>query len=92
MAGFLAGLGKAAGAIATDKAKNIATQKAKNFVTGKGKGRGGAIVKAGGQKPTVDPSNFMGRQVGGDKGGVDIPASRQTINVTAVGSDSPSGS
>ena len=33
----------------------------------------------------------MGRQVGGDKGGVDIPASRQTINVTALGSDSPVG-
>ena len=91
MAGFLAGLGKAAGAIATEKAKDIATQKAKNFVTGKGKGKGGAIVKAGGQKPTVDPSSFMGRQVGGDKGGVDIPASRQTINVTAEGSDSAVG-
>ncbi len=92
MAGFLASLGKAAASIATDKAKDIATQKAKNFVTGKGKRKGGAIVKAGGQKPTVDPSNFMGRQVGGDKGGVDIPASRQTINVTAAGSDSPVGS
>ena len=34
----------------------------------------------------------MGRKVGGDKGGVDIPASRQTINVTSVGSDSPVGS
>ena len=33
----------------------------------------------------------MGRKVGGDKGGVDIPASRQTINVTAVGSDSSVG-
>ena len=31
----------------------------------------------------------MGRQVGGDTGGADIPASRQTINVTALGSDSP---
>ena len=91
MAGFLATLGKAAGKIAADKAKDVATQKAKNFVTGKGKGKGGAIVKAGGQKPTVDPSSFMGRQVGGDKGGVDIPASRQTINVTAEGSDSAVG-
>ena len=26
--------------------------------------------------------NMMGRKIGGDKGGVDIPASRQTINVT----------
>ena len=92
MAGFLAGLGKAAGTIAADKAKDIAVSKAKNFVTGKGKGKGGAIVKEGGQKPTVDPSSFMGRQVGGDKGGVDIPASRQTINVTATGSDSAVGS
>ena len=81
------------GKMAANKAKDVATQKAKNFVTGKGKGKGGALVKAGGQKPTkVDPSNLMGRQVGGDKGGVDIPASRQTINVTASGSDSPVGS
>ena len=92
MAGFLASLGSAAKGAVASKAKDIATQKAKNFVTGKGKGKGGAIVKADGQKPTVDPSNFMGRQVGGDKGGVDIPASRQTINVTAMGSDSPVGS
>ena len=35
--------------------------------------------------------NMMGRKVGGDKEGADIPASRQTINVTAVGSDSPVG-
>ena len=92
MAGFLASLGSAAKGAAAAKAKDIATQKAKNFVTGKGKGKGGALVKAGGQKPTVNPSNLMGRQVGGDKGGVDIPASRQTINVTAMGSDSPVGS
>ena len=91
MAGFLASLGSAAKGAVASKAKDIATQKAKDFVTGKGKRKGGAIVKAGGQKPTVDPSNFMGRQVGGDKGGVDIPASRQTINVTAMGSDSPVG-
>ena len=92
MAGFLASLGSVAKGAVANKAKDIATQKAKNFVTGKGKGKGGALVKAGGQKPTVDPSNLMGRQVGGDKGGVDIPASRQTINVTAVRSDSPVGS
>ena len=91
MAGFLAGLGKAAGAIVADTAKDAAASKAKSFITGKGKGKGGALVKAGGQKPTVDPSSFMGRQVGGDKGGVDIPASRQTINVTAEGSDSAVG-
>ena len=90
MAGFLATIGKVAGTIAADTAKDAAVSKAKSFITGKGKG--GAIVKAGGQKPTkVDPSSFMGRQVGGDRGGVDIPASRQTINVTAEGSDSPVG-
>ena len=60
MAGILATLASSAkGAVAT-KAKDIATQKAKNFVTGKGKGKGGALVKAGGQKPTVNPSNLMG--------------------------------
>jgi len=91
MAGFLAGIGKAAGAIVADTAKDAAASKAKSFITGKGKGKGGALVKAGGQKPKVDPSSFMGRQVGGDKGGVDIPASRQTINVTAEGSDSAVG-
>ena len=91
MAGFLATLGKAAGTIAADTVKDAAASKAKSFITGKGKGKGGALVKAGGQKPTVDPSSFMGRQVGGDKGGVDIPASRQTINVTAMGSDSAVG-
>ena len=84
MAGFLASLGSAAKGAVASKAKDIATQKAKDFVTGKGKRKGGALVKAGGQKPTVDPSNFMGRQIGGDKGGVDIPASRQTINVRAL--------
>ena len=91
MAGFLAGIGKAAGAIVADTAKDDAASKAKSFITGKGKRKGGALVKAGGQKPKVDPSSFMGRQVGGDKGGVDIPASRQTINVTAEGSDSAVG-
>ena len=80
------------GAIVKAGAKSLAKDKAKSFITGKGKGKGGAIVKAGGQKPTkVDPSNLMGRQVGGGGGGVDIPASQQTINVTALGSDSPVG-
>ena len=61
MAGFLASLGSVAKGAVANKAKDIATQKAKNFVTGKGKGKGGALVKAGGQKPTVNPSNLMGR-------------------------------
>ena len=77
------------GAIVKAGAKSLAKEKAKDFVTGKSKGKGGAIVKAGSQKPTVDPSNLMGRQVGGDKRGVDTPASQQTINITALGSDSP---
>ena len=91
MAAGLGAILKAAGTIVADTAKDAAASKAKSFITGKGKGNGGALVKAGGQKPTVDPSSFMGRQVGGDKGGVDIPASRQTINVTAEGSDSAVG-
>ena len=90
MAGFLAGIGKAAGKMAAGKAKDIATQKAKNFVTGKGKGKGGGIVKNKVNKEIM--GNMMGRKIGGDRGGVDIPASRQTINVTAAGSDSPVGS
>ena len=77
------------GAIVKAGAKSLAKEKAKSFITGKGKGKGGALQKTGEQKPTkVDPSSFMGRQVGGDKGGVDIPASQQTINVTPLGSDS----
>ena len=80
------------GAIVKAGAKSLAKDKAKSFITGKGKGKGGSIVKAGGQKPTkVDPSNLMGRQVGGGGGGADIPASQQTINVTALGSDSSVG-
>ena len=82
----------ALGAIVKAGAKSLAKEKAKSFITGKGEGKGGALQKTGGQKPTkVNPSSFMGRQVGGDKGGVDIPASQQTINVTPLGSDSPVG-
>ena len=82
----------AIGAIVKAGAKSLAKEKAKSFITGKCKGKGGALQKTGEQKPTkVDPSSFMGRQVGGDKGGVDIPASQQTINVTPLGSDSPVG-
>lgn len=82
----------AIGAIVKAGAKSLAKEKAKSFITGKGKGKGGALQKTGEQKSTkVDPSSFMGRQVGGDKGGVDIPASQQTINVTPLGSDSSVG-
>ena len=59
MAGFLAGLGKAAGAIATDKAKDIATTKAKNFITGKKKGKGGGLIKNKVNKEIM--GNMMGR-------------------------------
>ena len=77
------------GEIVKAGAKSLAKEKAKSFITGKGKGKGGALKKTGEQKPKVDPSNLMGRQVGGDTGGADIPASKQTINVTPLGSDSP---
>jgi hypothetical protein len=87
MAGFLAGIGKAAGKMAAGKAKDVATQKAKNFITGKKKGKGGGLVKNKVNKEIM--GNMMGRKIGGDKGGVDIPASKQTINVTPLGSDSP---
>ena len=77
------------GSIVKAGAKSLAKEKAKSFITGKGKGKGGALKKTGEQKPKVDPSNLMGRQVGGDTEGADIPASKQTINVTPLGSDSP---
>ena len=79
------------GAIVKAGAKSLVKEKAKSFITGKGKGKGGALQKTGEQKPKVNPSNLMGRQVGGDTGGANIPASRQTINITALGSDSPVG-
>ena len=79
------------GAIVKAGAKTLAKEKAKSFITGKGKGKGGALQKTGEQKPKVNPSNLMGRQVGGDTGGANIPASQQTINITALGSDSPVG-
>ena len=77
------------GAIVKAGAKSLAKEKAKSFITGKGKGKGGGIVKNKVNKEIM--GNMMGRKIGGDKGGADIPASRQTINVTAVGSDSPVG-
>ena len=91
MAGFLATIGKAAGKMAAGKAKDVAATKAKNFITGKKKGKGGSIVKNKVNKEIM--GNMMGRKIGGDKGGVDIPASKQTINVSAqtVGGDVGSG-
>ena len=78
------------GKMAANKAKDVATQKAKNFITGKKKGKGGGLVKNKVNKEIM--GNMMGRKIGGDKGGVDIPASKQTINVTPLGSDSAVGS
>ena len=79
---LIKGAVKAGGAIAGDKAKDIAATKAKNFITGKKKGKGGGLIKNKVNKEIM--GNMMGRKIGGDKGGVDIPASRQTINVTAA--------
>ena len=75
------------GAIVKAGAKSLAKDKAKSFITGKKKGKGGAIVKNKVNKEIM--GNMMGRKIGGDKEGVDIPASQQTINVTPMGSDSP---
>ena len=86
---LIKGAVKAGGAIAGDKAKDIAATKAKNFITGKKKGKGGGLVKNKVNKEIM--GNMMGRKIGGDKGGVDIPALRKTINVTAEGSDSAVG-
>ena len=85
---LIQGAAKSAGAIAGKKAKDIAVSKAKDFVTGKKKGKGGGLVKNKVNKEIM--GNMMGRKIGGG-GGADIPASKQTINVTAVGSDSPVG-
>ena len=84
---LIQGAAKSAGAIAGKKAKDIAVSKAKDFVTGKKKGKGGGLVKNKVNKEIM--GNMMGRKIGGDRGGVDIPASKQTINVTPLGSDSP---
>ena len=75
------------GAIVKAGAKSLVKDKAKSFITGKKKGKGGAIVKNKVNKEIM--GNMMGRKIGGDKGGVDIPASQQTINVSPIGSDSP---
>ena len=75
------------GAIVKAGAKSLVKDKAKSFITGKKKGKGGAIVKNKVNKEII--GNMMGRKIGGDKGGVDIPASQQTINVSPIGSDLP---
>ncbi len=69
------------GAIVKAGAKSLAKNKAKSFITGKGKGKGGSIVKSKVNKEII--GNMMGRKIGGDKEKVNIPASQQTINVSA---------
>ena len=85
---LIQGAAKAAGSMLGKKAKDVAASKAKSFITGKKKGKGSGLVKNKVNKEIM--GNMMGRKIGGG-GGADIPASKQTINVTAVGSDSPVG-
>ena len=75
------------GEIVKAGAKSLAKDKAKSFITGKKKGKGSGLVKNKVNKEIM--GNMMGRKIGGDKGKADIPASKQTINVTPLGSDSP---
>ena len=75
------------GEIVKAGAKSLAKDKAKSFITGKKKGKGSGLVKNKVNKEIM--GNMMGRKIGGDTGGADIPASKQTINITALGSDSP---
>ena len=75
------------GSIVKAGAKSLAKDKAKSFITGKKKGKGSGLVKNKVNKEIM--GNMMGRKIGGDTGGADIPASKQTINITALGSDSP---
>ena len=81
------------GAIVKAGAKSLVKNKAKKIATdklmGRGKKKGGSLVKSKTNKEII--GNMMGRKIGGDKGGVDIPASKQTINVTPLGSDSSVG-
>ena len=75
------------GSIVKAGAKSLAKDKANSFITGKKKGKGSGLVKNKVNKEIM--GNMMGRKIGGDKGKADIPASKQTINVTPLGSDSP---
>ena len=77
------------GSIVKAGAKSLAKDKAKSFITGKKKGKGSGLVKNKVNKEIM--GNMMGRKIGRDKEKADIPASKQTINVTPLGSDSPVG-
>jgi len=70
------------GALVKKKAKQVATDK----LMGRGKKKDSGIVKSKTNKEII--GNMMGRKIGGEKT-ADIPASKQTINVTPLGSDSP---
>ena len=72
------------GALVKKKAKQVATDK----LMGRGKKKDRGIVKSKTNKEII--GNMMGRKIGGERT-EDIPASKQTINVTALGSDSPVG-
>ena len=75
------------GALVKKKAKQVATDK----LMGRGKKKDSGIVKSKTNKEII--GNMMGRKIGGEKT-TDIPASKQTIDVTPLGSDSlvkPSG-
>ena len=70
------------GALVKKKAKQVATDK----LMGRGKKKDSGIVKSKTNKEII--GNMMGRKIGGEKT-TDIPASKQTIDVTPLGSDSP---
>jgi hypothetical protein len=70
------------GALVKKKAKQVATDK----LMGRGKKKDSGIVKSKTNKEII--GNMMGRKIGSEKT-TDIPASKQTINVTPLGSDSP---
>ena len=82
----MAGLGAIAksvgGALVKKKAKQVATDK----LMGRGKKKDSGIVKSKTNKEII--GNMMGRKIGGEKT-ADIPASKQTIDVTPLGLDSP---
>ena len=94
MAGFLAGIGKAAGAIVADTAKDAAASKAKSFITGKGKRKAlPAAGQTGASKKDTAMNMVSSMASKSPMQGPEIPASKQTINVSAqtVGGDVGSG-
>ena len=74
------------GALVKQQGKKLAADK----LMGRGGKKRGNIQKSTPKNEVV--SNIMGRKIGGDKEREDIPASQQTINVSALRSDAPVGS